>query len=142
MLAIPCRIISASAEEGHSERRATNDHKRDGERLRQRSKPRYLSAGHMIDWSTLAFNGLWILGLALLVATYSYHDWLAAERGRRRREMFRERSFRGPWTTGLFLTCAGCALARIGPWWGRTFWFALAAWFGWRTLDILFLKAR
>jgi hypothetical protein len=89
----------------------------------------------MIDWWMVASNGLWIFGLALLLAAFSYHDWLAAERGWPRREVFSARSFRAPWTTGLFLTFGGWALARSGPWWERVPWGVVAVWCGWRMLQ-------
>jgi hypothetical protein len=41
----------------------------------------------MIDWVDLGFNALWILGLAILLAAFSYQRWLAYEYGRGRREV-------------------------------------------------------
>jgi hypothetical protein len=37
----------------------------------------------MIDWYLVATSGLWILGASILLAAFSYHQWLAGERGRR-----------------------------------------------------------
>ena len=54
---------------------------------------------------------LWILGLSILLAAFSYHDWLAKETGQRRRELFRRRSWRLPFAAGIVLTCAGWGIA-------------------------------
>ena len=43
----------------------------------------------MIDWWMVGTNSLWIVGLSILFAALSYHDWLAKETGQRRRELFR-----------------------------------------------------
>ena len=85
----------------------------------------------MIDWWMVAANGLWILGLSVLLAAFSYHDWLAGRTGRRRRDLFKECSFRFPWTTGMLLVCAGWGLGQAARWWEKSLWFVLAGWFGW-----------
>jgi len=36
----------------------------------------------MIDWYMVAANGLWIAGLSVVVAAFSYHDWIARETSR------------------------------------------------------------
>jgi hypothetical protein len=91
----------------------------------------------MIDWWMVAANGLWILGLALLLAALSYHHWLAGETGWRRRDLFSACSFQVPWTSGLFLAFTGWALAQAPQWWEKTLWLVLAAWCGWRMLSSL-----
>ena len=91
----------------------------------------------MIDWWTVAANGLWILGLTLALAAFSYHHWFAGETGRRRRDLFRASSFQLPWTSGLFLASTGWALAQAPQWWEKTLWLVLAAWCGRRMLSSL-----
>jgi hypothetical protein len=91
----------------------------------------------MIDWWMVATNGLWILGLTLVLATVSYHHWLASETGSRRRDLFSASSFQVPWTLGLFLGCTGWALAQAPQWWQKTLWFVLAARCGWQMLSSL-----
>ena len=34
----------------------------------------------MIDWPSLARHALWILGLSIVLAAWSYVSWLAAQR--------------------------------------------------------------
>ena len=84
----------------------------------------------MIDWWAVATTGLWILGMSILLAAFSYHDWLARETGRRRRDLFNEFSFRLPCTCGIFLACVGWGLGQAGRWWERAFFFLIAASFG------------
>lgn len=85
----------------------------------------------MIDWWIVATNSLWILGLSILLAAFSYHDWLAKELAKPRRDLFKERSWRLPFTGGMVLTCAGWGLSQAVVWWDRTLWAILAAWFAW-----------
>jgi hypothetical protein len=40
----------------------------------------------MIDWRFVFVSALWILGLSIVLAAFSYHDWLRRETGRRWRE--------------------------------------------------------
>ena len=40
----------------------------------------------MIDWSSIFINSFWIIGLALLLAAFSYHYWLASQENRRLKE--------------------------------------------------------
>ena len=35
---------------------------------------------NLIDWPALARNALWILGLSIVLAAWSYVSWLAARR--------------------------------------------------------------
>jgi hypothetical protein len=93
--------------------------------------------GHLIDWWMVATNGLWILGLSIVLAAFSYHDWLARETGRRRRDLFKERSWRLPWVSGMFLACVGWGLAQDTRLWGKSFWFALATMFGWQMVRLM-----
>lgn len=91
----------------------------------------------MIDWWMVATNGLWILGLSVLLAAFSYLDWLAGETGRRRRDLSRAPSFHLAWMAGLFLTCTGWGLGQSVRWWEQAVWFVLSLWFGWEVLRSL-----
>jgi hypothetical protein len=55
----------------------------------------------MISWQSVIFNGLWILGLAIMVAASSYHYWLAGQENRQLRLQFSERGFLKPIWLGL-----------------------------------------
>lgn len=91
----------------------------------------------MIDRWMVAANSLWILGLSILLAAFSWHDWLAKETGRRRRDLFKERSWRLPFNGGMFLTCPGWGLAQADRWWAKTLWVGLAGSFGWGWIKTL-----
>ena len=80
----------------------------------------------MIDWMYVATNSLWILGLSIVLAAFSYHDWLAHETGQRRRDLFERASWRLPFSTGMVLFCLGLGLGRRLAWWERMLWGALA----------------
>ena len=94
----------------------------------------------MIDWYLVLTSALWILGLAIVLAAFSYHDWLARETGRRRRELFRERSWVIPFSAGMLLTCLGFGLSEGMRWWERVLWLALAASFAWQGIVDGWLK--
>ena len=79
----------------------------------------------MIDWYLVATSSLWILGLSIVLAAFSYHHWLAGEKGRRLREQFREPSWKIPFSSGMMLTCLGFGLGENTRWWERAVWFAL-----------------
>ena len=53
------------------------------------------------------FNGLWILGLAVLLAGFSYHYWLAHQENRRLVEQLQGSAFRQVFWLGLALIGAG-----------------------------------
>lgn len=80
----------------------------------------------MVDWNSLGFNGMWLLGVAVIVAGLSISSYEASRRGERLRERL---AAPGPqlWlSVGLALFSLGVAL--IGPrWWERALWGLLAA---------------
>lgn len=48
---------------------------------------------NVIDWLSLFFNAFWILGLAILLADFSYHYWQAGQERRSLSEQLNEPSF-------------------------------------------------
>jgi hypothetical protein len=80
----------------------------------------------MIDWWSMAANALWILGAAVQVATWAFHDWIARATRSTRRDIFARRSFRVPMNAGMSATCLGWGLAQAGHTWARWVWLALA----------------
>ena len=86
----------------------------------------------LIDWWLVASSALWIMGLSVLLAAFSYHDWLAHETGRRLRDQFKTRTWRIPFSLGMALFCTGLAATRGAAWWERLLWGALALSFGWQ----------
>jgi hypothetical protein len=83
----------------------------------------------MNGWYLVAANGLWIAGLSVIVAAFSYHNWIARETGRRRRDLFNEPSWYRPRQLGMCLTCVGWGLSQPTRRWEVVLWLALGMWF-------------
>ena len=83
----------------------------------------------MIDWIGIVVNGVWIFGLAVIVATLGYADWFATFHSHasrtRMRDVLRQTAFRIALWSGLALFCVGVALSG-GRWWERVLWGVLA----------------
>ena len=86
----------------------------------------------MIDWVNVALNSLWILGLSIILAAFSYHHWLAGETSRRLRDVLAQPSWKLPFSVGMVLTCVGFGYALAQHWWEKTIWTALALSYGWQ----------
>ncbi|MEA3375251.1 MAG: hypothetical protein U9R72_03505 [Chloroflexota bacterium] len=82
----------------------------------------------MIDvWGVVA-NGLWVLGLAVVLAGLSWAHWLATVEGARFRDVLGRTGMRRVTDGGLALFCTGVA-ATSRVWWQRGLWALLAlAW--------------
>ena len=79
----------------------------------------------MIDVWFVAANGLWIAGLSVLLAAWSWASWAASVGERRLRVMLVQPGVQRAVGLGMALFCAG--LAATGRWWwGRALWAALA----------------
>ena len=70
----------------------------------------------MISWQQIARNALWILGVAILLADFSYMSWLSREEKRPLGQLLATtRSTRWLWL-GLALIGAGLALTSDVVW--------------------------
>lgn len=87
----------------------------------------------MIDWYFVFTHSLWILGLSIALAAFSYHDWLRKELNRPLRQQVREPSFRFPLNVGFLLVAVAFMLLESSRWWERALWFLLGCSFGWST---------
>jgi hypothetical protein len=59
----------------------------------------------MINWQSLFFNSLWVVGLSLLLAAFSYHAWLATENDRKLWTQLSQPGFiRWVWTAVLLVS--------------------------------------
>lgn len=91
-----------------------------------------------IDWAALARNALWIVGLSVVMAAWSYTSWLAARRGVRWRRALGWPGFEAAAAIGFALFSAGLAWSASRSW-ERLLWIVLALLFlgqiaaGWRT---------
>ena len=85
----------------------------------------------MIDWVGLAFNTLWVLGAAVILAALSSSYYEAQRRGERLRMRLAAPGFQVGLSVGLVLFSLGLAL--IGPrWWERVLWGLLCAMSAWQ----------
>jgi multisubunit Na+/H+ antiporter MnhB subunit len=91
----------------------------------------------MIDWAGLAFNALWVLGAAVILAALSLSYYEAQRRNERLRIQLAAPAFQMWLSAGLVLISLGLVL--IGPrWWERVLWGLLCGlsvwqlWSAWR----------
>ena len=85
----------------------------------------------MVEWIGLAFNGLWVLGAAVILAAFSFSYYKAQGWGKQLRVQLTASGFQLPFTIGLVLISLGAAL--IGPrWWERGLWGVLCAMSTWQ----------
>jgi hypothetical protein len=96
----------------------------------------------MIDWYSVFTNSLWILGLSIILAAFSWQRWEAGERGRRLAEQFREPAWEIALASGLVLVSLGLLLAESTPWWERAAWALLGGAFGWHLWFLLLRGGR
>jgi len=75
----------------------------------------------MIDWLSLFFNLFWILGLATLLAAFSFHHYLAQQAQRSLRSELENVSFSRWFWVGLLLICIGLA-GTSDVWWETAVW--------------------
>lgn len=89
----------------------------------------------VIDFRAIISGGLWILGLALILATLSWANYEAKSSHIRLREALTRPTFQRFMDFGLALFCLGLALG-ASRWWERALWFAFSAiWLGWLLWD-------
>ena len=85
----------------------------------------------MVEWTSLAFNGLWVLGAAVILAAFSLARYEAHRRGQRLRVRLAAPGFQLWLLVGLVFISLGVAL--IGPrWWQRVVWGAFCAISAWQ----------
>jgi len=76
---------------------------------------------NLIDWPALCRNALWILGLSIVLAAWSYASWLAAQR---RVRVWRTTN----WPVFVVPASAGLLLFAISLAWGATRTWERALW--------------
>lgn len=86
----------------------------------------------LIDWPFVARNALWILGLSIALAAWSYTSWWAARRRARLRQALGLPLFQVPFSAGLTLFAASLAWGAT-RWWERGLWILLGLAFVWQT---------
>jgi hypothetical protein len=88
----------------------------------------------LIDWGMVGFAGLWITGLALIVAALGFADYHAQQQGRGLRKVIQRRGYQITIDAALSLFCLGL-MGSAGAWWETTIWGLLAAAFGYLTVQ-------
>jgi hypothetical protein len=83
----------------------------------------------MIDWLVVVTNGLWVLGLAGMLAVLSYFDYDARTRSKPVRQVLNAPMFVRPFSWAAVVFCVGVATSG-GSWWQRVAWAVLAVLFG------------
>jgi dipeptide/tripeptide permease len=86
----------------------------------------------MIDWLSVGLNSLWIIGLSVILAAFSYHHWLARETSGRLRDVLSRSSWKVPFSAGMMLTGVGFGWGLAARWWQRAIWTALALTYAYR----------
>jgi hypothetical protein len=79
----------------------------------------------MIDWLGVITNGLWVLGLAGMLAALSYFDYYAKTHDLSVRQVLNAPMFVRPFSWAAIVFCVGAA-ASGGSWWQRVAWAVLA----------------
>jgi hypothetical protein len=87
----------------------------------------------VIDWWMVAAHSIWILGLSIVLAGCSYHEWVAAGTGRPRMDLFKQRSWQWTFRGGMALVWTGWSLASRAHWWAALACAAVAVAFLWGT---------
>jgi hypothetical protein len=58
----------------------------------------------VINWQSVIVNSFWIMGLAILLAAFSYHYWAANEANRRLRDQLNQPAFQQwYWVSFVFI---------------------------------------
>ncbi len=69
-----------------------------------------------IPWGKVFSNFVWILGASIILAVFSYHEFLAYVQKAKRIEAFKRNSFKKPFLLGLILVTAGVCASIHQPW--------------------------
>ena len=85
----------------------------------------------MINWLQAFSNLPWLFGLALILAAFSYANWLAHLRRAPTRQLLSAPTFQLPFTIGLGLVSCGLFLLGRG-WLEHVLWAVLTLLFAWQ----------
>jgi multisubunit Na+/H+ antiporter MnhB subunit len=89
----------------------------------------------MVEWTSLAFNGLWVMGAAVILASFSLSYFEAHRRGEQLRVRLVAPGFQLWLAVGLMLISLGLTL-REPRWWGRVLWGALLITSAWQLWSV------
>lgn len=75
----------------------------------------------MIDWFSLFINSFWLIGLALLLAGFSYHYWAAQQHQIPLKQQLNRSEFMQLFWVSLIAVCIGLA-GTSQRWWETIIW--------------------
>ncbi len=81
----------------------------------------------VIEWKVVWTNGLWILGTAVLLGTYSYTYWLSQTQLKPRAEINQQPPFARLFSFGMLLVLLGL-LFTSSRWWETAVWLLFIVW--------------
>lgn len=90
----------------------------------------------LVDWTGVARNTLWIVGLSVALAAWSHARWQAGTLHLGWRKMLERASFRAPFNLGWLLFSVGLAWGATRAW-ERVAWTILAITFAWQIVVAL-----
>jgi len=76
----------------------------------------------MPDSLTSVYHALWIIGLALILASFSYCHWLAHQQQSNLKQILNRYTFQFPLRLGLILICVSL-IGLAQSWWEQLIWF-------------------
>lgn len=82
----------------------------------------------MIDWYSVGFGALWILGMGIVTAALSFANYMASQQKRRFRQALEMPAYRIMIDLGLVFFCLGWA-GNLSAIWERILWAVLALMF-------------
>jgi hypothetical protein len=86
----------------------------------------------LIDWRLVGFSALWLSGLSVILAAFSFGDYIASQRHLRTRDVLSWPGYRAAFNAGLVLFCLGLVGASHAGW-QQLLWAVLAVAFGYQT---------
>lgn len=88
----------------------------------------------LIDWPGVARNALWIVGLSIVLAAWSYNRWWAAMHDVKLRQWLDRPRLQAPVSVGLLLFSVSLAWSAV-RWWERGLWILLSLSFAWQLVS-------
>ncbi len=81
----------------------------------------------VIDWRSIWANGLWILGTAVLLGTFSYAYWLSQTVSQSLADIYQRSPYAQLFWSGLLLVLLGLIFTST-RWWETAVWLLFTAW--------------
>ncbi|MBK7897749.1 MAG: hypothetical protein WAS33_19440 [Candidatus Promineifilaceae bacterium] len=81
----------------------------------------------VIDWRSVWTNGLWILGTAVLLGTFSYVYWLGQTSAQSRSDIYQKPPYAQLFWIGFLLILLGLIFTSA-RWWETAVWLLFTIW--------------